>query len=365
MLSACLSLRVWLTVLVGWLLEVGTCVGAGAAAIPQAKLRTAIGKALPLIERSAAQTLKAKDCFTCHHGAHGAMVQNEAWSRGFRLQRNGLQDQLARAYGELVTEQPRFKKGFSVSNTADGPGHALWMLHVAGWERDAITDGAVEFFLGQQRREGNWETSPARSPTVGSSFTVTFLALRTLKYYGKPEQVRESLARAEAWLLKTAPEDTEDRVYRLRALHLLEKQEAVEVEVAALKAEQRKDGGWTQMKFLDSDAYATGTVLAALVDTGAISVVSAEYQRGAGYLVREQKSDGSWHVKKRTRGQQPMFESGFPHGQDQFISYSASCWATYALLKAMPVDKRRGRTGFVSSVGEGRLKKMANDEIRP
>lgn len=361
MLFASLSGRWWLTVWVGWLLGAGMPGAEAAEALTQAELRRAIERALPLIESSAAQTLKARDCFTCHHGAHAAMAQNEAWTRGFRLAKNGLEEQLARAYKEMVEEQPRFKKGFSVSNTADGPGHALWMLQVAGWERDAVTEGAVEFFLGQQQAQGNWETAPARSPTVGSPFTVTFLALRALKHYGKEEQVRESVARAEAWLLKTPAEDTEDRVYRLRALSLLEKREEMEAEAAKLMAEQRKDGGWGQMKFLDSDAYATGTVLAALVDTGAIAIASPIYQAGAGYLVREQKADGTWHVKKRTRMVQPMFDSGFPHEQDQFISYSASCWATYALLKAMPVDRRRGRTDFVSSVGEGKVKKMAND----
>ncbi|HEY1172735.1 MAG TPA: prenyltransferase/squalene oxidase repeat-containing protein [Verrucomicrobiae bacterium] len=365
MSSACLSRFVLLAVLVGWMGWAGLGEVEGAETISQVELRRAIGRALPLIERSAAQTLKAKDCFTCHHGAHAAMALNEAWVHGFRLQRNSLEDQLERAYHELVTEQPRFKKGFSVSNTADGPGHALWMLQVAGWERDAVTDGAVEFFLSQQQRSGNWETSPARSPTVGSSFTVTFLALRALKNYGKAEDIRESLVKAEEWLLKTPAEDTEDRVYRLRALHLLEQREAMEVEVKKLLSEQRKDGGWGQMGFLDSDAYATGTALAALVDTGAITVASAEYKRGVEYLLREQKSDGSWYVKKRTRSQQPMFESGFPYGQDQFISYSATCWATYALLKAMPVERRRAKRDFLSSEGKGRLKKMTNDEVRP
>jgi len=352
-------LRFWLAALVA-VLQMATARGAD---VTPAVLRKAVERALPLIERSAAQTLKAKDCFTCHHGAHAAMALNEAWARGFRLPKYSLEDQLARAYQEMVAEQPRFKKGFSVSNTADGPGHALWMLQVAGWERDVVTEGAVEFFLGQQTARGNWETSPARSTTVGSPFTVTFLALRALKYYGKAEQVRESVARAEAWLVKTAAEDTEDRVYRLRALHLLGNKTAVEAEQAALLAEQRKDGGWGQMEFLDSDAYATGTVLAALVDTGVISSASPIYLAGAGYLVREQRIDGSWQVKKRTRSLQPMFESGFPYDEDQFISYSATCWATYALLKAAPVDKRKITTTFVegSRKTRSRLRAMTKD----
>jgi squalene cyclase len=338
---------------------------AGLGEVPQVELRKSVERALPLIEHSAAQTLKERDCFTCHHGAHATMVLNEAWERGFRLERNSLEDQLARAYGEMVAEQPRFKKGFSVSNTADGPGHALWMLQVTGWPGDKITAGAVEFFLAQQKPAGNWETVPARLPSVGSPFTVTFLALRALKYYGVTEQVGPAFERAEQWLLANPAQATEDRVYRLRALHLLGNQHAaVEAEVAAMLGEQRKDGGWAQAAFLESDAYATGTVLAALADTGGVMVTAPAYAAGLKFLLREQKADGSWYVKKRTRSIQPMFESGFPYGEDQFISYSASCWATYAMLQTLPVDKRRGRTDFVSSAGKGRLKKIFNDKAR-
>jgi squalene cyclase len=234
------------------------------------------------------------------------------------------------------------------------------MLQVAGWGQDEITEGAVEFFLSQQEMRGNWETAPARSPTVGSPFTVTFLALRALKHYGQKGQVRESMVRAENWLLNTQATDTEDRVYRLRALHLLENEAAVEAEAEALIAEQRPDGGWGQRQHLDSDAYATGTVLSALADSGALSFDAAVFRAGLRYLVNRQQADGSWFVRKRTKSIQPMFDSGVPHGQDQFISYSATCWATHAILKALPLDKRRAKTDFVSSSRkiQTRLEKM-------
>jgi hypothetical protein len=37
-------------------------------------------------------------------------------------------------------------------------------------------------------------------------------------------------------------------------------------------------------------------------------------------------------VRSRAIPIQPYFESGFPHGRDQFISAAAANWATTALL---------------------------------
>jgi hypothetical protein len=39
-------------------------------------------------------------------------------------------------------------------------------------------------------------------------------------------------------------------------------------------------------------------------------------------------------VTSRSTPVQPYFESGFPHGKDQFISIAASNWATMALILA-------------------------------
>ena len=109
-----------------------------------------------------------------------------------------------------------------------------------------------------------------------------------------------------------------------------------------LLAEQRPDGGWSQLPSLTSDAYATGQTLVALkqaraflaIDTTAKSVLSAidsAYERGTQFLLNSQLADGSWYVKSRALPIQPFFESGFPHGRDQFVSAAATNWATMAL----------------------------------
>jgi hypothetical protein len=101
-----------------------------------------------------------------------------------------------------------------------------------------------------------------------------------------------------------------------------------------LLRDQRDDGGWGQLATLSSDAYATGETLYALRQGAGLPVKEAAYRRGVEYLLRTQLGDGSWFVPSRSFPLQPYFATGFPHGRSQFISVSATCWATMALALA-------------------------------
>ena len=54
-------------------------------------------------------------------------------------------------------------------------------------------------------------------------------------------------------------------------------------------------------------------------------------RRGVEFLLRTQLQDGSWYVKSRAVPIQAYFESGFPHGADQWISAAGTAWAVRAL----------------------------------
>ena len=315
------------------------------APVPLAELRASVTKALPLIERSSAFALQERACFTCHHGAHASLVINDAWARGFTINTGNFEDQLARAYLGLIEDRPRFKEGWSIAGTTDGPGTALWLLEVAGWKPDATTAAAAEFFLDQNKNLDHWAPAMRRPPTVGSEFTTTYLVLRGLRNHSPPSLAARTGTRTAAagqWLLGAPARNTEDSVHRLRALHLLDVDEAaLKKEATELLAVQAADGGWPQKLDTASDAYATGTVLAALHDTGAVTVKDAAFQRGLRYLLTAQGTDGSWYVRKRTHDVQPFFDTNFPHGVDQFISISATSWAAYALLRAVPKTERK------------------------
>src|SRR5207253_2388584 len=79
----------------------------------------------------------------------------------------------------------------------------------------------------------------------------------------------------------------------------------------------------------------TGSALVVLHQAGKMSVKDPVYQRGLKFLLAGQLADGSWRVRTRSKPVQTYFESGFPHGKDQFISIAASGWATTALALAL------------------------------
>ena len=56
------------------------------------------------------------------------------------------------------------------------------------------------------------------------------------------------------------------------------------------------------------------------------------------YLMRARGKDGTWFVRTRAIPSNPYFESGFPHGRSQFISYAATCHAVIAL--ALTVERK-------------------------
>ena len=135
--------------------------------------------------------------------------------------------------------------------------------------------------------------------------------------------------------MRSQPRTTEERAFRLLGLAWAgASKKVIQKAARELLAEQRSDGGWAQLPSLASDAYGTGQALVALQQGGSLSTADPAHKRGIQFLLNTQLEDGSWHVKSRAIPFQPYFESGFPHGNDQWISVAASNWATMALAPA-------------------------------
>ncbi len=202
-------------------------------------------------------------------------------------------------------------------------------------QSDAATDALVRLLKLAQRPDGRWN-STYRPPLEASEFTATAVSLRGLQLYGRKDwqSTDHAIRAAASWLENAQPQSTEDRVFRLFGLTWAGASDAIrQSAVRDLVTAQRPDGGWAQLSSLQSDAYATGEVLVALREAG-IRSDDAVYRKGVQFLLKNQLADGSWFVSTRSHPTQIYFESGFPHGANQYISAAATNWATRALVLA-------------------------------
>lgn len=304
-------------------------------------IRLAVTKSLPLLEKGAKGSMEErKQCFTCHNQGLPILALTTARTRGFEIDAGHLQTQLKFTADFLGKNREKYLQGKGQGGQIDTAGYALWTLDNGGWKPDETTAAVAEYFLLYQADTPHWKSVSKRPPSEQSSFTSSYLAIRALKKYGTPEQkerIDRRLEQVREWLVRNWPEETEDSVFRLRALHAAGAPEA-EIRRAAerLKLAQNPDGGWSQLPELASDPYATGSALVALYEAGGLSPDSPGYRQGLGFLIRTQHDDGSWYVKSRSKPFQTYFESGYPHGADQFISIAAAGWATAALSLALP-----------------------------
>jgi N-acyl-D-amino-acid deacylase len=303
------------------------------------RVSVAIRKAVPLLESAAAGSAKEKRCFTCHSQALPVFALAEAQNRGFKIDQEVLTSQVKHTVAHLKRGLKGYREGRGQGGRVMTAGYALWTLEAGDWDPDETTAAVSHYLLEFQKDDKRWHRESSRPPSAGSDFANTYLALRALRNFATEEQQPAKEARIAdvgEWLLATQAKDTEDRVFRFRALSYFDsEQDQITAERNELISQQREDGGWSQKPEMPSDAYATGSVLAALLRDGA-SRSGPMIERGVTYLLDSQLEDGSWHVVTRAKPFQPYFETGFPHKKDQFISTAATGWATIALALTLP-----------------------------
>lgn len=302
--------------------------------------RAAVARSMPLIQRSSVTFYEKGGCVSCHHNLLGLMTAQTLRHQGLSFDEKMAASELRVLADDMATSRDQALQGIVVpGGQFTTTGYILMGLAAAGHPADAATDALVRLLRRAQFPDGRW-VSPVRPPSEASVFTATAVSLRGIQLYGNPRSAedRAAIASAVSWLRRNAPASTEDATFRLLGLTWA-KASAAERRASAdaLLATQKPDGGWAQLEYRDSDAYATGQVLVALHEAG-VSVKSPAYQRGVRYLLDTQLTDGSWWVRSRTLPTQIYFDSGFPHGQHQFISAAGTQWATQAL--AWTVSRR-------------------------
>jgi ankyrin repeat protein len=279
-------------------------------------------------------------CVSCHHEYLPAVAFAWGAERGLHVDEAALGHQLS---AQLAMWRPLVESAREMDDPIPDPpvqiGYGLMGLHALGYAPDAMTEAFVRYLVNAQSPDGSWHWTDLRPPLEGGRFAATAWGVSAVQLYPlshSDDEMRACLSRARRWLWKGEVRTFGDQVSQLMGLAWAgESRWRLRGLAASILAKQRPDGGWAQLDGIESDAWATGEALFALREAGRVSVGDAAYARGVQFLLRTQYDDGSWWVHSRTWPFQPHFDSGFPHGNDQWISAGGTAWATMALLQTM------------------------------
>lgn len=315
--------------------------GDAAADSPEQRVRTSVERGVKLLQRGAANYPSHRECFACHHQTLPLLSMNAAKPAGV-----ATDDDLRQTMMEFTVDSFRSRIEHLKTGDLNGiggrgltVGYGLWTLKLAGHKPDDLTEAMVGYLCKLQDDDGHWGLHSIRPPMEESLVTCAVLAAYGIQQFaadGQRAGAEAAVAKAVRWLAAARLESLEDKASRLWGLHLL-KGSAEELAAAkkTLVDAQRDDGGWAQTKDMSSDPYATGFALFVLSELGD-STNEPAYRRGVAYLLASQHDDGSWFVQTRAKPVQMFFDNGDPHGKSQFISISATGWATTALARTLP-----------------------------
>jgi ankyrin repeat protein len=308
--------------------------------------RSIVQSSIEPLQRSADLWIQRKDCVSCHHQGVGGLAVEVFREKGFVVSEGLRQKQIAAILRRFTSGTAEGLVGVTRNNPQFGDGYLMLPLGASARPADTVTDIAMHLLSGMQTYDGAWRSESHRAPLEEHALTATALAARALIEYPPPgvERIEGQVHAAQQYLLRSTTSDTEERVMQLLGLYWTGSDRAtLDPLLETLAATQGSDGGFAQIVTRPSDAYATGQVLVVLQQVGGWGAVHPVVARGLEFLASNWDGEArAWRVSTRRRlGGLPYFETGFPFGEDQFISYAGSAWASMALaLASVPGPSR-------------------------
>jgi hypothetical protein len=321
---------------------VGSAGLSGAAPGPptgNATVRQAVERSVALMQASNQTFFRASGCAGCHHQMLGGILVALAREKGLAVDEELAAAQINEVLAERAPSRESLLQRQRVGGYPMRDSLILVSLAAQKYPPNGFTDAVVHNLMGGQWADGSWRGEASRPPLEYSPFSETAYAIRAIQLYAPPgwrTEARRRVQLAAAWLANTKATHTEEKTMQLLGLAWADAdRERTRGLGARLLTEQLPDSGWAQRSGFASDAYATGQVLYALQAAAGMAASNPALLRGIRYLLGTQYEDGSWYVRSRSVKFQPYFESGFPHGHEQWISAAGTAWAGLALALAV------------------------------
>jgi ankyrin repeat protein len=305
-------------------------------------VRAAVSQAVPLLQKTSTESKQSfvnhashQDCVSCHQQFLPLAAIGAAKKYHVAIDQDAERELIAMVQqGDMKNAETDWQPLFH-PDAVHTKGYALFGEALDDLPASELTDAMVHHLAAIQGKDGRWYNNLPRPPLQSSDVGATALAIHALQRYtlpGRKAELSGQVERARRWLCTIKAETQEERAYQLLGLGWAgESKTKLQPLAKALLAEQRADGGWSQLAGTGSDAYATGQVLYALRIAAGLENTHPAIDRGRRFLLQTQLADGTWYVRRRAFPFQPTMNSGFPHGKDSWISAAATSWAVLAL----------------------------------
>jgi squalene-hopene cyclase-like protein len=297
----------------------------------------AVRRGLAYVEGKSMAWLRQRKCASCHHVPMMVWAQRDARLRGFKIDDKAMQE----ATDFLLAADNR---GNVVPSPAEPerPGNPFSLM--SAYTILAFRDGgkspepaaqeimkkAAAHVLAKQQADGSWKRFEGRAPIMDLQEPATLLAAHVLDPQPKAgSDAAAKAARLREWLTANSKGESQTALsWRIMLGH--ERKASVEL----LLKRQNADGGWSQVKEMASDAYATGQAMYALLSRGGVDRNAPAIIKARDFLLKTQKPDGSWAMTSRP----PNNGAGKTGaGNLEPITVAGSAWAVLGLLQRLPV----------------------------
>lgn len=302
--------------------------------------RVSVRRAVNLLLPAAPVVYEKRACISCHSQALVAVAAAMARQKGIAIHEDLEQTNLRQIGAAYQVAAEQAMQGDQPAGNIITIGYVMMALAAERHPFDKVTAALAHIAASVQLPDGSWTPNGvSRPPMEDSLVTATAMGVRALTLYrmkAREREVAEYLSRAKRWLLAVDARSAEDRAMRLMALVWTHAARAdVERALRQVLDQQQTGGGWPQRDDFEPDAYATGQSLYALLTAG-VPTTNEACRKGIQFLLRNQYQNGAWLVKTRSFPTQPYFESGYPFGNNQWISAAGASWAALAIAQTLP-----------------------------